>query len=201
MDKGFLDAKMRAQLSAVFSKFQQPVVVTATLANDHAARELREFAEELKGIHPNVQVETVTQSDAELSHLALHRKGEKANVRYYSVPGGHEFNSFVIALYNLAGPGQAVAETVTARAKKLAAHRIQVMTTLSCTNCPEVVMATQKLAAIAENLEAEMYDVSKFPAWKEKYRIMAVPCMILDGESTFFGKKNIEEILEILENA
>ena len=62
-------------------------------------------------------------------------------------------------------------------------------------------MATQKLAAISDTIEAEMYDLSKFPELKEKYNIMAVPCLVIDeGKEVLFGKKGVEEIAGILEN-
>lgn len=32
--------------------------------------------------------------------------GSETGVAFHGVPGGHEFTSFVLGLYNLAGPGQ-----------------------------------------------------------------------------------------------
>ncbi len=61
-------------------------------------------------------------------------------------------------------------------------------------------MATQKIAAESNQIDAEMYDLSKFPELKEKYQIMAVPCLIVDnGDKVLFGKKGVEEIVEVLE--
>ena len=61
-------------------------------------------------------------------------------------------------------------------------------------------MATQKIATLGETVEAEMYDLSKFPEFKEKYSIMAVPCLVVDGgKDVLFGKKGVEEIVGILE--
>ena len=123
-----------------------------------------------------------------------------SGIRYYSVPGGHEFNSFVIALYNVAGPGKNVGEALEKRIQALpAGHKLQVMTTLSCINCPEVVMGTQKMAALNPGLEAEMYDLAKYPDIKKQYNIMAVPCLVIDGKQTVFGKHNLEELVGILE--
>ena len=36
-------------------------------------------------------------------------------MRFHGVPGGHEFNSFILALYNAAGPGQDVGEEIEKR--------------------------------------------------------------------------------------
>ena len=46
---------------------------------------------------------------------------------------------------------------------------------------------------------ADIYDIRYFPELKEKYSVMSVPCMIV-GEELYFGKKNIDEIADILGN-
>ena len=60
-------------------------------------------------------------------------------------------------------------------------------------------MGTQKMVTLNPNLQAEMYDLAKYPEYKSKYSIMAVPCLIIDGEQTVFGKHNLEELVDILE--
>lgn len=199
-DGSFISEDMKAQLKPVFDRFLQPVTVEAVLAQDSAALELEGFIQELKGIHSNVNTVIRKEQGEEQSYIRILNKKGDSGIRYYSVPGGHEFNSFVIALYNVAGPGQQISDTVVERILKFSKpHKMQVMTTLSCTNCPEVVMGTQKIASMAENIQAEMYDISKFSDIKEKYRIMAVPCLVIDDEKVYFGKRDLEEILGLLE--
>lgn len=198
----FLSTKMRQQLKEVFAKFQRKITVKAILADDDIQEELKGFAEELKGIHENLQVAVISSEEPEgISYLELCAGEERTGIRYYSVPGGHEFNSFIIALYNTAGPGQKISDSLEERIKAMRKkHILKVMATLSCTNCPEVVMATQKIASLSPWIEAEMYDLPKFPYLKEKYKIMAVPCLIIDEKQTYFGKRNLENIVELLEN-
>lgn len=38
----------------------------------------------------------------------INSNGEYSGVKFHGVPGGHELNSFILAIYNLAGPGQAL---------------------------------------------------------------------------------------------
>lgn len=125
--------------------------------------------------------------------------GSSSGIWFHGVPGGHEFNSFVIALYNVAGPGQQIDPETEERLKKLDKNlNIKVLVSLSCTMCPETVMSAQKAAAVSENIEAEMFDLAHFPQLKEKYKVMSVPCMIVNDEQVFFGKKGMEEIAGIL---
>ena len=75
--------------------------------------------------------------------------------------------------------------------------KVKVLMSLSCTMCPDVVAAVQRIAAARTDVCADIYDIRYFPELKEKYKIMSVPCMIVD-EKLYFGKKNIDEIIDIL---
>lgn len=123
----------------------------------------------------------------------------ESGIEFHGVPGGHEFNSFIIALYNVAGPGQEIEREVFDKLKNLEQKRnIKVLVSLSCTMCPETVMSAQKAAAISDKVEAEMYDLAHFPELKEKYKVMSVPCMIINDEKILFGKKKVAEVADIL---
>lgn len=201
---GFISNEMRRQLFDIFEKFENEVIIKTVIAQDMISTELEGFVNEIIGINDKVKaefdMETLSTGD-EKPYIEVWRENESTGIRYYSVPGGHEFNSFIVALYNASGEDKKLSENVKKRIMGLKQkHLLQVMATLSCTNCPEVVMATQKIASISDKIEAEMYDLSKFQEIKDKYNIMAVPCLIIDeGEKVLFGKKGLEEVLGILE--
>ena len=125
--------------------------------------------------------------------------GSYSGISFHGVPGGHEFNSFIIALYNVAGAGQAVTDKVMEKIKTVSENtNIKIMVSLSCTKCPEVVMAAQRIASLNKNVQAEMFDLRHYPDIKDKYSIMSVPCIIINDSKILFGKKSMEEILEEL---
>jgi thioredoxin reductase (NADPH) len=65
--------------------------------------------------------------------------------------------------------------------------------------CPELVMAAQRIAALNEEVTAEVYDLTHFPEIRDKYNVMSVPCLVINGgETVTFGKKNIRQLLELL---
>ena len=66
--------------------------------------------------------------------------------------------------------------------------------------CPELVAAAQKTATINENITAEVYDVSLFPDLREKYKIMSVPCLVVNENDVSFGKKDIDTLIDFLIN-
>ena len=122
-----------------------------------------------------------------------------SGVKFHGVPGGHELNSFILAIYNLAGPGQAIDEDLLQQIKAFDKKtNIKVVVSLSCTLCPDVVVGSQRIAMENENIEAEMVELSLFEDIKRKYRIMSVPAIIVNDDKVHFGAKKINEILDLI---
>jgi thioredoxin reductase (NADPH) len=125
--------------------------------------------------------------------------GIATGLAFHGVPSGHEFTSFVLGLYNAAGPGQPLDE---ATREQLAAiprkTDIKILVTLSCTMCPDLVAAAQRIAAANPNVTAHVYDIRHFEGLKDQYNVMSVPCMVLNGRDVFFGKKNLQQIISLL---
>lgn len=196
----FLTEDMKSQLRELFAKFEKEITIAAVITGT-GEKELEGFSNELAGLGDKVKVVVERKQEDTPSYLDIRVNGKSIGIRYFSIPGGHEFSSFVVALYNAAGPGQEIPNELEKRIRNLRGdYTIQVMTTLSCSNCPDVVIGTQKIATLSPNVQAEMYDVAKFPEIRERYKIMAVPCMVLNKDQVYFGRRGLEEILDIVEN-
>ena len=125
--------------------------------------------------------------------------GAWTGLAFHGVPGGHEFTSFVLGLYNAAGPGQSLDAQTQARIEAIARPvRLTVIVGLSCTMCPELVTAAQRIAADNPQVTAEIYDVALFPALRDRYQVMSVPCLVIDGDDVHFGKKNVRQLVELI---
>lgn len=197
-DDSFITEEMKAQLAGIFAKFTSKVTVNAACDNSDLAKELAGFAEELKGISENVNSSVSKSEDAAYLEI-LREDGSASGVRFCAMPGGHEFNSFILALYNVAGPGQDIASDDVARIQAISEQTdIKVLISLSCTMCPEVVVATGKIASINDNVVSSAIDINHYPELKEKYNVMSVPCMVINDKTVHFGKKNVSQILDIL---
>ncbi len=202
-DARFLDEAVRTQLTPVFEKFAHPVRIRAWLGDDAVSREVEGFLNEFSGMTEKVSWEKAEGEKPEYlpSMEIIKADGTPTGMVFHGVPGGHEINSFVIGLYNAAGPGTAIAQEEKERIGRISEETdIEIMVSLSCTMCPELVMAAQKIASLSDKVRAEVYDLSHYPKLKEKYQIMSVPCMVINKEHVFFGKKNVGELLELLGN-
>lgn len=202
--EGFLNDAIRGQLQEVFGKFRQPVVLKAWLNEEPLSGEILGFLRELEGVSDKLTWKKAGNEESAKGRIlpsieVCGPDGRSSGIWFHGVPGGHEFNSFIIALYNVAGPGQAIGQEIREKLEKLDSPvNIKVLVSLSCTMCPETVMSAQKAAAVSEYVEAEMFDLAHFPKLKEKYKVMSVPCMILNDEKVYFGKKGIGDIADIL---
>ena len=193
---------MLAQLHTVFSRMASPLVLRLYLDETPLSAELRQYMEELAAQSSKLSVEISGVADTD--HIPCVRvcrpDGSWTGLAFHGVPGGHEFTSFVLGLYNAAGPGQALDEDTRAAIQSIQKPiKLEILVSLSCTMCPDLVTAAQRIAAENPRITAQVYDLNHFPDLREKHQVMSVPCLVInDGEQVSFGKKNIRQLLELL---
>lgn len=197
----FLDDNLRQALAPVFARFEKPITLCLYEDDSKASRENREMIEELATLTDKIQPQFVPAAgDADKHTIAIfNAEGKDLGLRFHGVPGGHEFNSFVLAMYNAAGPGQDVGEENEKRIASIKEpKKIQIAVSLSCTMCPDLVAAAERIAAGSDYVTVDVYDFQYYPELKEKYNIMSVPCMVINEKDVHFGKKSLTDLLTIL---
>ena len=198
---GLFSKDMISQLNGVFSKMERALVLKLYLDSGEASRELEGYMTALAELTDKLSVEKTEATDgdgAPFVSICL-EDGTSTGLGFHGVPGGHEFTSFVLGLYNAAGPGQAIDDDIRRRIEEISEPvKFTIMVSLSCTMCPELVIAAQKIAAENVNVTAEIFDLNHFPDMKDKYNVMSVPCMVINDSKVSFGKKNIQQILDLL---
>lgn len=196
-------ADMLSQLRTVFERMENPLTLELYLDERPVSRELRRYMDSLAELTDKL---TVAEGGGNVEYgrpyvRVLRADGTPAGLGFHGVPGGHEFTSFVMGLYNAAGKGQPLDDAQLARISDIDdALDLKIMVSLSCTMCPELVTSAQKIASLNEHVNAEVYDINHFGELKDKYNVMSVPCMVLNDEKVSFGKKNIEQILDWIAN-
>ena len=194
--------EMRAQLETVFERMENSLVLKLYLDNRQVSKELQEYVETLTAMTDKLSMEFVTDNDDEFAPcVKLYKDDIYTGLTFHGVPGGHEFTSFVLGIYNAAGPGQAMDEDIRKRIKNIRNQvDIKILVSLSCTMCPDLVIAAQHMAAVGTHITAEVYDIHHYESLKNKYRVMSVPCMVINDEHVYFGKKNMQQILKLVED-
>ena len=201
-DSELFTADMRQQLATVFSRMEKTLLLKLYLDNRPVSTELEGFITSLVKLSNKLTVEVVDRQAEKLYAPCVKvclNDGTETGLAFHGVPSGHEFTSFVLGLYNAAGPGQTIDEYAK---QKIAAITkptdIKILVTLSCTMCPDLVVAAQRIAVENPNITAEVYDIRHFEQLRSRYHVMSVPCLVIGEETVTFGKKNIQQILELL---
>ena len=196
-DGKFISKELVVQIKAICEKFDNIIVLKGGINNTELGQEIKNFLEEFSVISPNVKCEIEEISENEAYIEIFKQNGKSSGIKYNAVPGGHEFNSFILAMYNVAGPGTDIIEEDVNKIKNIEKCDIKVLISLSCTMCPDVVVATQKMASLNDNISATAIDITHFPEIKEKYNVMSVPCIVINDKEVQFGRKNLQEIISM----
>jgi len=199
---GLFTPELRAQLESVFEKMENTLVLKLYLDQRLVSKELQKYVEALTAMTDKLSMELVTDySDEFAPSVKLYKDDIYTGLAFHGVPGGHEFTSFVLGIYNAAGPGQAMDEDIRKRIKDIKKQvDIKILISLSCTMCPDLVIAAQHMAAVGEHITTEIYDIQHYESLRNKYKVMSVPCMVINDEHVYFGKKNLQQVLQIIED-
>lgn len=194
---GLFSADMVQQLDALFAKMESPLILRLSLDERPVSRELERYMDALAALTDKLTVEkSAAAGDGAPCVRVCRADGRETGIAFHGVPGGHEFTSFVLGLYNLAGPGQRIDDRTKNLIEKLDRDvHMTIMVSLTCTMCPELVTAAQRIASLNPRVSVDVYDLNHFPELREKYNVMSVPCYVVNDGQPMFGKKTVEELL------
>ncbi|RXZ70029.1 FAD-binding protein [Fusobacterium necrophorum] len=209
-DSRVLDEGIMQQIQGLAERFEKSVqlVVIQDPEKPEKSAEMLSLVKEIASASEKIQVQQYQKGEnpemeakIQANFLPvvafLNDKGEYARIKYAVVPGGHELTSFLLALYNVAGPGQAVNEEITKKSAQIEEGvNLKIGVSLTCTKCPETVQSAQRIAIENPNVDIEVVDVFGFQDFKKKYDIMSVPAVVMNDKDLFFGQKDIPALLD-----
>lgn len=194
--------KMKEQLQQILARLTKKVILQVWDDGSQKSQELQSFATEFCQLdqHLQFQVAPAPSHETYLPVLRLLNDQQKdTGIRFGGIPTGHELNSLVLAVYNLAGPGQELSPQLIARIKALPPTRIKIGVALTCHFCPDVVAACQHMAALNPNVSAEMLDLQLFPELRKQKHIMSVPATMINDGEVIFGSQTPEQLVAACE--
>lgn len=208
-----------------FSKLINPVRLLVFIGKDHCqyCDQLKQLVEEISELSNLVTYELHDfDSEKELAEkyriniapaVVITQDGKDLGVRYFGLPAGHEFGSFLEDIVDVSkGETDLLEETKEALRGINKDVQIYVFVTPTCPYCPMAVRMAHKFAiehALAGNdkILGDMIEAIEFPELADQYGVMAVPKVVIkvDGEDkvSFEGaypeKMFLEKLLEALE--
>lgn len=206
-----LNDELRVQLKGVLERVEKPVTLVSIIDESNAkSLELKDLIIDIGALSDKLNVELYKKGENREIEEKIHadkypivalldEENNYSGVKFHGVPGGHELNSFILAIYNLGGPGQQLSDELLEQIKGLDKKtNIKVCVSLSCHLCPDVVVSAQRIAIENKNIETEMLDIANFKALKDQFKVMSVPALIINDEKIYFGAKKMNEILELI---
>ena len=206
---GYFSEESARQARAVYERFTGKIEIKAVLDDSPLSSDIRAFLDDFSKVSSIVPVEIFKRDEnldleraikTELFPvIALFKNGAYTRVCFHAAPGGHELETFILALYNAAGPGQPINDATKASIASLKAMRLKVGISLTCSMCPETAQACIRVALNNPNIETDIIDLTHFTHIREERNILSVPALIIDDRKVIFGKKNLEQVIQVLE--
>jgi glutaredoxin-like protein len=113
------------------------------------------------------------------------RDGEDIGIRFHGTPWGYELTSIVGAVLEAGRAEPSLApETLAGLGRDLA---IEVFVTPTCPHCPRAVLLAYRAAAASPRVTAAAVEATEFPQLADRYGVLAVPKIVVNGEPLFEG--------------
>lgn len=171
-------------------------------SGQHSKREeLLSFLGDIAAVSDRISLEERDIQEELRSPISflIEADGEDTGIRFSGIPGGHEFNSLVLALLQAGGTALKLDEDVQALvAGNTEELNFEVFISLSCHNCPEVVQTLNQFALLNPQIKTDMIDGGLFQSEVEARDIQGVPSVYLNGEPFANGKVDAASLIDKL---
>mgnify|MGYP001057859342 CR=1 FL=1 len=204
-----LDQSIIDQLKQYFNSMPEAITISAFLDESDKSIELDSFLQEIDSVSNKVNYVKNKFGDNKSLEIELGiirpisftllKDSNKTGISFYGIPGGHEFNTFILAILGLVGIGKKIDDDKLSKIASINKDlNVETFIALSCTHCPEVVQALNLIAINNKNVKSSMVDSGVFFDEAKAKDIQAVPCIYINGEMASVGSKTLDELINLL---
>lgn len=173
--------------------------------------ETQQLVSELAELSDKIKIETreFSPDDPVVKDMGIDKipalviMNESANgVRYFGIPGGFEFSSFVEDIVDVSRNTTDLSQDVKNKVKAIDQDvHIQVFVTPTCPYCPSAVRVAHQMAIENSKIKADAIEAAEFPHLVSRYDISAVPTVIINDKVQFEGAVPEEDFSDQVERA
>lgn len=191
-----LDNETKEQLQQYLALLESEIVFSASLDESDDSKKVQEFLTEVAEMDAKITIEG--KSLTRTPSFEINRKdGEASGIIFAGLPMGHEFTSFILALLQVGGRAPKIDDNVAQQIKSVdRTLNFETYVSLTCHNCPDVVQALNIMAVLNPKIAHTMIEGSMYQHEVDEKEIMAVPTVLLNGETFDSGRMTIEQIIE-----
>ncbi|MBF0263975.1 MAG: alkyl hydroperoxide reductase subunit F [Gammaproteobacteria bacterium] len=169
---------------------------------EHSKREeLINFLSDIVNVSDKLSLQEKDNSEILRSPISftLEADGAATGIVFSGIPGGHEFNSLILAMLQASGTDLKLDKSIVDIIANIEVPlHFEVYISLSCHNCPDVVQALNQFALLNPNISSEMIDGGLFPELIQEKDIQGVPSVYLNGELFANGKVDAGQLIDKL---
>ncbi len=199
-----LSKEILQALSGYMKDLSKRISFVIQVGEHEKKQELMEMLSQIAETSQNLEVKEEDRSDILRSPVSflLQADGKDTGITFSGVPGGHEFNSLILAILHAGGSSLKLDDSIQSMVKKVNEKlKFQVFVSLSCHACPDVVQAMNQFAVLNPNIEVEMVDGGVYPDLVEEKNIQGVPTVYMNDELFASGRVELAGIIEKLSAA
>lgn len=196
LNKEILDA-----VAGYAQSMQEPVTIVLQTGNHPKRDELKQFLSAIAGVSDKIRLEQRDLPGSLRSPISflLEQDDKDTGIRFSGIPGGHEFNSLILALLQASGAAMKLDQSIQSLIKAMEENlHFEVYISLSCHNCPEVVQTLNQFALLNPRISTEMIDGGLFQELVADKDIQGVPSVYLNGELFGNGKVDAAQLIDKL---
>ena len=154
-----LDENIKGQLREYFKNITRPIVFHTKNTND----KMNEFLNEIITLNENLKIEKDDNLDCRDNSFEIFDDNTATGIVFSGIPGGHEFNSFILAILSIFGLGEKLTQSQIDLVKDIHDKiNIDVFISLSCTFCPDVVQSLNRIALVNKNIRVNTIDGNEY---------------------------------------
>lgn len=120
-----------------------------------------------------------------------------SNIKFYGIPSGYEFSSLIETIKMVGTGDSGLQDNTKFLLKRIRKPmNIKVFTTLTCPYCPPAVITAHRFAFENKFIESCMVESSQFIPLSNKFRVYAVPKIVINDKYEFEGSLPEEKFLD-----
>ena len=196
-----LDTNILNTLRDYAQKIQHPVQIKL-YNGEHVKRDqLIKFLQQVSSTSDLISIERAQTEITVREGLTfeLMADGSKSSILFSGIPGGHEFNSFVLALLQVGGSDVKLDESLQRQIKSIDEPlSFESIISLDCHVCPEVVQILNQMAVLNPLIRHEMIDGTLHRSLVDERNVQGVPAVFLNKKPFANGAITVTDILEKL---
>ncbi|POZ88488.1 MULTISPECIES: thioredoxin family protein [Petrotoga] len=219
-----LDKETQNKVREILEKLTEPVQLLLFKNDGEYSEIVEQLLEELRELDDRIKVDTRHSDSQEINNydiekdllpamLILDNEGRDYRIRYYGIPSGYEFATF---LQNIIAVSNKTVDSFNNENKEKLSQidknvRIRVFVTPTCPYCPRAVFAAHQTAMLNPNIIGEMIEANEFDSISFEYAVSSVPHTVIEvKENGTWVKKGefvgaypensfVEEVLKAVE--